>query len=70
MMNQFKEVTFPEYVTFCTSNLSNGITNDMKPEDIKVTLLPLPATEGVLHFEVESTIRLASMPGIDLSIHA
>ncbi len=70
MMNQFKEVTFPNYVNFCTSNLSQAISNEMKQEDIKVTLLPLPTSDGMLHFEVESTIRLASMPGVDLDAHA
>ena len=69
MMNQFKEVTFPDYVTFCTFNLSNAITNGMKSEEIVVKVEPLLANSDILRFEVESTIKLQSLPGIDLDAH-
>ena len=70
MMNQFKEVTWPRYVSFCTLNLSQAITCEMKHEDIVVKVEPLPATSELLEFEVESTIKLSSVPGVDLDAHA
>ena len=69
MMNQFKEVTFPDYWAFCSFNLSKAITNDMKPEDIVVKVELIPATSDILRFEVESTIKLQSVPGVDLVAH-
>ena len=68
-MHQFKEVTWPSYIAFCCFNLSKAITNDMKPEDIVVKVELLPATSDILRFEVESTIKLQSVPGVDLDAH-
>ena len=56
-------------MNFCTFNLSNALSNDMKPEDILVKVEPLPATSEILEFEVESTIRLSSVSGVVLDAH-
>ena len=56
----------PRYKDFCYENLSQAITNDMKEEDIVVKLLPLPATCEMLHFEVESTIKLSGGSEVEL----
>ena len=64
LMQEFAEETFPRYFVYCQENLSTAITDEMKQGDIAVKLLPLPATSEILQFEVESTIKLSSVPGV------
>ena len=62
-MYQFKDVTFPLYTSYCAENLAHPVPDEVMEGNISVKILPIPATDGVLRFEVESAIKLGSVPG-------
>ena len=63
-MYEFKDVTFPLYTSYCTENLAHPIPDEVMQGNISVKILPIPASDGMLHFEVESLIKLGSVPGV------